>query len=101
LNVYIEGGKITGIIKNWIEADSESGEDLSNQNLISSEKAVEKSNAELKKSGWVEIPEIKSKEIVYINKKGELLPVWEIKYDGITMQVDCIDESFLENSILR
>jgi len=34
---------------------------------------IEKSNAELKKSGWIEIPEIKSKEIVYVNKKGRTI----------------------------
>ncbi len=93
LNVYIENGKITDLVKNWLELDSMSESEYNTQNLISSKKAVEKANSKLLKGGWDSIPQLKSVEVVYSkNNMDELMPMWEIKYDGITLQVDCSTE---------
>jgi hypothetical protein len=89
MDVYVENGKITDVIKNWINVDTVSGDLFNNQNLISMDKAIENANSISAKSRWLDMPSLISAEIVYCkNNAEEVIQVWEVKYDRLTLQID-------------
>lgn len=92
LEVYIEEGKIEGVVKKWLIIDSASKSTFNTKSLINNKEAiVKKANESLMNSNYCEVPQLKSVEIVYCqNSNKELVPVWEVSYDGIIVQIDCI-----------
>lgn len=89
-DVYVEGGKITGIDKSWIEIVEDKTYELNDSTEVyTKEMAIEKTKNILKELGSEEIPRFKSCELVLCkNSEGYLSEAWEVSYEGMVFHVD-------------